>query len=51
MVTLSGRRLIRTEAGQRTEQDLSDPEALAAYQDVFGIALDRLPPVPEPVTS
>jgi N-hydroxyarylamine O-acetyltransferase len=43
-VTLAGRQLIRTAAdGTRTEDDLSDGEALAAYRDLFGIALVRLP--------
>jgi N-hydroxyarylamine O-acetyltransferase len=43
-VTLSGTLLIRTAAdGTRTEEKLSDGEALATYRDVFGIALDRLP--------
>lgn len=43
-VTLAGTRLIRTAAdGTRTEEDLSDGEALTAYRDVFGIVLDRLP--------
>ena len=43
-VTLSGRRLIRTLAGGRQESDLgSDDEVLAAYRDLFGIRLDRVP--------
>ncbi|MEJ2869524.1 arylamine N-acetyltransferase [Actinomycetospora sp. OC33-EN08] len=43
-VTLAGARLIRTAPdGTRTEDDLSDGEALSAYRDVFGITLDRLP--------
>ncbi|MFJ2576508.1 arylamine N-acetyltransferase [Kitasatospora aureofaciens] len=43
-VTLSGTRLITTtEAGERTERTLADAEALAAYRDLFGITLDRLP--------
>jgi N-hydroxyarylamine O-acetyltransferase len=43
-VTLSGNRLIRTAAdGTRTEDDLSDGEALSAYRDLFGIVLHRLP--------
>ena len=29
--------------GTRTEDDLSDGEALTAYRDLFGFALDRLP--------
>ncbi|AOT58753.1 Arylamine N-acetyltransferase [Streptomyces rubrolavendulae] len=45
-VTLSGRRLITTEDGSRTERVLSDDgELLAVYRDRFGIRLDR-PPVP-----
>ena len=43
-VTLSGRRLIRTRAGERQESELgSDGEVLAAYRDLFGIRLDRVP--------
>jgi N-hydroxyarylamine O-acetyltransferase len=43
-VTLAGSQLIRTAAdGTRTEEHLSDGEALAAYRDLFGFALDRLP--------
>jgi N-hydroxyarylamine O-acetyltransferase len=43
-VTLAGSRLIRTAAdGTRTEDRLSDGEALATYRDLFGFALDRLP--------
>src|SRR5207302_5379789 len=43
-VTLSGRRLIRTLGGGRQETELgSDGEVLAAYRDLFGIRLDRVP--------
>ncbi|MCD2193578.1 arylamine N-acetyltransferase [Actinomycetospora endophytica] len=43
-ITLSGTLRIRTAAdGTRTEDDLSAGEALAAYRDMFGITLDRLP--------
>jgi len=43
-VTLSGRRLIRTLADERQESELgSDAELLAAYRDLFGIRLDRVP--------
>ena len=43
-VTLSGRRLIRTRADERQESELgSDDEVLAAYRDLFGIRLDRVP--------
>ncbi|MDL5154468.1 arylamine N-acetyltransferase family protein [Actinomycetospora termitidis] len=43
-VTLAGAKLIRTAPdGTRTEDDLSAGEALSAYRDLFGIALDRLP--------
>jgi N-hydroxyarylamine O-acetyltransferase len=52
-ISIGGRRLIRTEAGQhteagqRTEEDLPDDQAvLAAYRDHFGIDLTS---VPEPV--
>jgi N-hydroxyarylamine O-acetyltransferase len=48
-ISLSGRALIRTSGGSRTEQELgSDEEVLAAYRDHFGIVLDR---VPHAVTS
>jgi N-hydroxyarylamine O-acetyltransferase len=43
-VTLSGRRLIRTVGDERHETVLgSDDEVLAAYRDLFGIHLDRVP--------
>jgi N-hydroxyarylamine O-acetyltransferase len=43
-ISISGRRLIRTEAGQRTEEDLGDDQAvLAAYRHHFGIELDSVP--------
>ncbi len=43
-VSISGRKLIRTTGGQRTEQNLPDDQAvLAAYRDHFGIGLDRVP--------
>ena len=43
-VSISGRSLIRTVGGRRTEEDLPDDEAvLAAYRDHFGIGLDRVP--------
>jgi N-hydroxyarylamine O-acetyltransferase len=43
-ISISGRTLIRTAAGQRTEQNLPDDQAvLAAYRDHFGIDLDRVP--------
>jgi N-hydroxyarylamine O-acetyltransferase len=43
-VTLTGTTLVRTAAdGTRTETALSDDDALAAYRDLFGVALDRLP--------
>ncbi|MEV7598706.1 arylamine N-acetyltransferase [Kitasatospora sp. NPDC089797] len=45
--TLSGDRLIRTAPdGTRDELRLADAEALAAYREHFGIALDRLPSRP-----
>lgn len=47
-VTLSGLRLIRTTAQGRSEEDLSESEALAVYRDVFGFELDRLPAVSIP---
>lgn len=45
-VSLSGRTLIRTAGGSRTEEELPADEAvLAAYRDYFGITLDRVPRV------
>ena len=41
---MSGRTLIRTSDGLRTERQLhGDAEVLAAYRDHFGIILDRVP--------
>jgi N-hydroxyarylamine O-acetyltransferase len=46
-ISVSGRTLIVTSAGSRTERPLaSDGAVLAAYRDHFGIALDRVPAVP-----
>ncbi|MGA5555418.1 arylamine N-acetyltransferase family protein [Streptomyces lavendulocolor] len=43
-VTLSGRKLVTTADGRRTERTLEgDDEILAAYRDLFGIVLDRVP--------
>jgi N-hydroxyarylamine O-acetyltransferase len=43
-ISLSGRTLIRTSAGARTEEHLDgDGAVLAAYRDHFGIVLDRVP--------
>jgi len=43
-ISISGRTLIRTSGGARTEQQLhADGDVLAAYRDHFGIALDRVP--------
>jgi N-hydroxyarylamine O-acetyltransferase len=45
-ISLSGRTLIRTSGGARTEQALgADREVLAAYRDHFGVVLDRVPAV------
>ena len=45
-ISLSGRTLIRTSGGVRTEQDLGpDGAVLAAYREHFGIVLDRVPAV------
>ncbi|MBE1563021.1 arylamine N-acetyltransferase family protein [Nonomuraea africana] len=41
--TISGRKLIHTVYGERTERVLREAELLPAYLDHFGIALDRLP--------
>ncbi|MFF3454145.1 arylamine N-acetyltransferase [Streptomyces sp. NPDC002730] len=46
-ITLSGRKLVTTEHGERHEQPLADDAAvLAAYRDHFGLVLDRLPSTP-----
>src|SRR6516164_8358504 len=46
-VSISGRMLIQTQDGTRTEQRLdTDDDLLAAYRDHFGIVLDRLPDDP-----
>jgi len=46
-VSISGRTLIQTRDGTRTEQQLdTDDELLAAYRDHFGIVLSRLPDDP-----
>ena len=43
-VSISGRTLITTEGGERTERQLPDDAAvLAAYREHFGIALDQVP--------
>jgi N-hydroxyarylamine O-acetyltransferase len=43
-ITISGRTLIETTGGSRTETELASDEALlAAYRDWFGIVLDRVP--------
>jgi N-hydroxyarylamine O-acetyltransferase len=43
-VSISGRTLIRTSNGSRTEQQLPGDDALlAAYRDHFGVTLDRVP--------
>ncbi|GAB2593786.1 arylamine N-acetyltransferase [Streptomyces capparidis] len=43
-VTISGRTLIRTVAGERHEEPLpGDAELLAAYRTHFGVVLDRVP--------
>jgi len=45
-ISLSGRTLIRTSGGTRTERELgTDAEVLAAYRDHFGIVLGRVPTV------
>jgi len=43
-ISISGRTLIRTSGGSRTEQQLAgDDDVLAAYRDQFGLLLDRVP--------
>jgi N-hydroxyarylamine O-acetyltransferase len=47
-ISISGRTLIRTSGGARTEQVLpSDDATLAAYREHFGITLDRVPAGPD----
>jgi N-hydroxyarylamine O-acetyltransferase len=47
-VSISGRTLIRTSGGARTEERLPDDAALlAAYREYFGIVLSRAPSFPE----
>jgi N-hydroxyarylamine O-acetyltransferase len=51
-ISLSGRTLIRTSGGSRTEQELpADAAVLAAYRDHFGIMLDQVPVVRSTVTG
>jgi N-hydroxyarylamine O-acetyltransferase len=46
-VSISGRILIQTQGGTRTEKQLdTDDDLLAAYRDQFGIALSRVPDDP-----
>lgn len=42
-VTLKGRTLIRTKGDDRTERELTEDEARAAYQEIFGFELSRIP--------
>lgn len=42
-VTVSGRTLIVTEDGARSERDLDDAELLECYRETFGLHLPRLP--------
>jgi N-hydroxyarylamine O-acetyltransferase len=47
-ISVSGRTLIRTSGGSRTEQQLaSDDDVLAAYREHFGIALSQSPRIPQ----
>jgi N-hydroxyarylamine O-acetyltransferase len=47
-VSISGRTLIRTSGGARTEEQLADDAALlAAYREQFGIVLSQAPRIPE----
>src|SRR5215475_3574713 len=46
-VSISGRTLIKTQGGTRTEQQLdTDADLLAAYRDHFGVVLSRVPDNP-----
>lgn len=47
-VTISGAKLIHTVHGERIERLLDDDERLAAYSDLFGVKLDRLPALGPP---
>lgn len=47
-ITLSGRTLVRTVGGDRTELTLEESEVLPAYRELFGITLDREPVVAPP---
>jgi N-hydroxyarylamine O-acetyltransferase len=51
-VTLSGDKLIYTEAGRRREQVLeSETEILRAYRRYFGMKLEELPRIDRPPVS
>jgi N-hydroxyarylamine O-acetyltransferase len=46
-VSIAGRMLIRTSGESRSEEQLdSDESLLAAYRDLFGLLLDRVPAAP-----
>lgn len=47
-ITISGNRLIRTVEGERSEEEVADPDLLGTYERLFGIRLERLPTVPGP---
>ncbi|MER5738929.1 arylamine N-acetyltransferase [Streptomyces sp. NPDC002262] len=48
-VSIGGRKLYRTVAGERTERELgTDEELRGAYRELFGIVLDELPAPPSP---
>ncbi|MFB7936059.1 arylamine N-acetyltransferase [Streptomyces sp. NPDC056049] len=48
-VSIGGRKLYRTVAGERVEREFgTDEELREAYRELFGIALDELPVVPGP---
>lgn len=48
-VSIGGRKLYRTVAGERTEREFgTDEELREAYRELFGIVLDELPVVPGP---
>ncbi|MEU1781482.1 arylamine N-acetyltransferase [Streptomyces abikoensis] len=42
-VTISGRTLVTTDAGGRVERTLAEGEMAAAYQEHFGLELERVP--------
>ncbi|MCC3776204.1 arylamine N-acetyltransferase [Streptomyces sp. UNOB3_S3] len=44
-ITISGRTLVTTDVGGRVERTLAEGEVAAAYQEHFGLELERIPEV------